>query len=177
VEAGAGAATARPTARPTLPPRPSPTPIDSVLDLAGETTLDEARAALSTPIRLPAYPPDLGEPDRVFLQDLDGDAVVLVWLQPDSPDQVRLSLHLLTSSAMARKLLFEGTAAVETAEVNGRPAAWVDGSYMLETQGHDWRQTRLLNGHVLIWAEGELTYRLEVDLPLEEAVRMAESLE
>jgi hypothetical protein len=30
---------------------------------------------------------------------------------------------------------------------------------------------------VLIWEENQITYRLETDLPLEEAVRIAESLE
>jgi hypothetical protein len=34
----------------------------------------------------------------------------------------------------------------------------------------------LIEGHVLIWTEGEITYRLETDMPLEEAVRVAESL-
>jgi len=37
--------------------------------------------------------------------------------------------------------------------------------------------TRLVTGHVLVWAEGGVTYRLESDLDLEEAMRIAESLE
>jgi hypothetical protein len=35
---------------------------------------------------------------------------------------------------------------------------------------------RLVEGHVLIWADGSLTYRLETELPLDEALRIAESL-
>jgi hypothetical protein len=35
----------------------------------------------------------------------------------------------------------------------------------------------LVQGHVLIWAEGGLTYRLESGLLLEEALRIAESLQ
>jgi hypothetical protein len=34
----------------------------------------------------------------------------------------------------------------------------------------------LIEGHVLIWKEGDITYRLETDLPVEEAVKIAESL-
>jgi hypothetical protein len=34
----------------------------------------------------------------------------------------------------------------------------------------------LIDGHVLIWAEDNLSYRLESDLPLEEAIRIAESI-
>jgi len=37
--------------------------------------------------------------------------------------------------------------------------------------------SRLVNGHVLIWENGEVTYRLETDLSMEEAVKIAESLE
>jgi hypothetical protein len=36
---------------------------------------------------------------------------------------------------------------------------------------------RLIDGHVLIWTDGVTTYRLETALDLEEAVRVAESLE
>jgi hypothetical protein len=36
---------------------------------------------------------------------------------------------------------------------------------------------RMIAGHVLIWAEGDVTYRLETSLSMEEAVRVAESLE
>jgi hypothetical protein len=36
--------------------------------------------------------------------------------------------------------------------------------------------TRLVDGHVLIWADGDITYRLETNLLLEEAIRIAESL-
>jgi hypothetical protein len=74
-------------------------------------------------------------------------------------------------------LLYTGQAAVQATRVGGHSAVWVDGSYMLETQGHNWSQTRLLDGHVLIWTEDELTYRIETDLPLDEAIRIAESLE
>jgi hypothetical protein len=37
-------------------------------------------------------------------------------------------------------------------------------------------QRRLVSGHVLIWEEDGLTYRLETDLSMEEAVAIAESL-
>ncbi|MGD8626434.1 MAG: hypothetical protein PVJ34_17980, partial [Anaerolineae bacterium] len=40
-----------------------PTVLPSLLDLAGETTLAEAEAQAGFPVRLPAYPADLGRPD------------------------------------------------------------------------------------------------------------------
>jgi hypothetical protein len=33
-----------------------------------------------------------------------------------------------------------------------------------------------VDGHVLIWTEGAITYRLETALPESEAIRIAESL-
>jgi hypothetical protein len=36
--------------------------------------------------------------------------------------------------------------------------------------------TRLIEGHVLIWENGNITYRLETALDLKEAVKVAESL-
>lgn len=163
----------------TATPRPSPTPLSSLLALRGQTTLDQARRQVGFPIRLPAYPADLGEPDAVFVQDLDGSAVVLVWLDPDDPARVDLSLHLLTNETIAFKNLRDGPAAAEIqpATVNGQPAVWVTGEYILQMQGGDFNVFRLIDGRVLIWTEGQLTYRLETDLPLEDAVRIAESLE
>jgi hypothetical protein len=35
---------------------------------------------------------------------------------------------------------------------------------------------RLIDGRVLIWEQGSITYRLETDLEMDEAVKIAESL-
>jgi hypothetical protein len=162
--------------RPTATPRPSPTPLFSVLDLAGETTLVEAQQKAGFPIRLPTYPPDLGPPDRVFLQDLGGPVAVLAWLDPDQPDRVRLSLHQLGPGTFGQK--FEPPVVRETT-VHGERALWTEGPYLLQFQrgGQVLYETRrLVTGHVLVWVEDDITYRLETDLPMDEAVRVAESL-
>ena len=36
---------------------------------------------------------------------------------------------------------------------------------------------RLIDGNVLIWEENKITHRLETDLALDEAIRIAESLQ
>jgi hypothetical protein len=164
-----------PTGTPMIP-TPEPTLLPSLLNLAGRTTLAAAREAAPFPLRLPAYPPDLGEPDHVFLQDLDGTAVVLVWLDPAQPGQVRLSLHYLTSPALGWKGAKEPPDIVQFATVNGREAVWTSGGYVIQIRTGDWDFRRLVEGHVLIWTEGDLTLRLEADLPLAEAVKIAESL-
>jgi len=157
----------------TASPRPTPTPMVSVLDLAGETTLAAAQAKVEFPIRLPTYPTELGAPDKVYLQNLDGPAVILVWLKPQQPDQVHLSLQLLSSKVIAGKM---DPKIIATPQVHDQIGLWVEGPYLMVARSGEWDMTRLIEGHVLIWAEGDITYRLETDLPLAEAVRLAESL-
>jgi hypothetical protein len=168
-----------PTTTPELPtatPRPSPTPIAWLLDLAGETTLAEAEKQAGFSLRLPAYPADLGPPEHVFFQDLGGPVVVLVWLAPDQPERVRLSLQELGPGTFAEK---GNPGMVRETQVNGQPAIWAEGPYLLQfRRGNslDYDLRRLVEGHVLIWAEDEITYRLESNLSLEEAIQVAESL-
>jgi hypothetical protein len=166
---------------PTTGAPPTVLPPSVLLSLAGETTLDEARARVSFPIRLPAYPPDLGAPDHVYVQGVDDVVVVLAWVEPGSTGEVRLALYILGAPAVAEKLLFEalGTpaAGVEATTVNGQPAAWTTGPYVLRTRFGGLEELRLIEGHTLIWFEDGLTYRLETDLELREAILIAESLE
>jgi hypothetical protein len=162
------------TPPPTAAPRPTPTPIPSLLNLAGETTLEDAQARAGFVVRLPTYPDDLGPPDRVYLQDLGGDFVVLVWLDPDQPEEVRLSLHMIEDGSFAGTKLEPKV--IQETTVGGRHALWTEGPYILRLQNGDLDFRRLIEGRVLIWVEGDVTYRLETDLPLDEAVKIAESL-
>ena len=160
----------------TSTPLPNSTPLSSVLDLAGETTLAKAQAQIDFTLRLPTYPADIGQPDRVFLQEFGGPIIILVWLDSRQPDQVKLSLHLLGANTYAQKIQPQ---LIEHTEVNGQPALWTHGPYLLQFQDGNTTTTnpgRLIDGHTLIWLEDEITYRLETDLPLTEAVRVAESL-
>jgi hypothetical protein len=65
---------------------------------------------------------------------------------------------------------------IQETQVNGQRAVWADGPYPLIMRNGDVSFTRLIEGHVLIWANGDVTYRLETDLSMEEAVKTAESL-
>jgi hypothetical protein len=159
-------ATAISTAQPLIP---------ILENLAGEMKLEDAQRNVDYSILLPAYPPDLGPPDRVFVQDADGAMTILVWLDPGQPDKVLMSLHFLPSGSWAVKKI-EPTMIRET-EVNGQRAIWTIGPYPIRYSSGDIDFTRLVDGHVLIWAAGDVTYRLETGLSLEEAVRLAESLE
>ncbi len=153
---------------------PTTTPMSSVLDVAGKSSLLAAQAQVNFPIRLPALPADLGEPDHVYLQQAEGDMVILVWMQPEEPDQVRMSLHLLGPGAFVWKMQPPDVVEVQ---VSGTPAFWTQGPYYIKVgSGRTWGSVRLVDGHVLIWTEGNITYRLESDLALADGIRVAESL-
>lgn len=163
-----------------IEPTPSPdeeqaiaAPLASALDLAGETTLTAARQQISFSILLPAYPADLGQPDHVFVQELDGPTVVLVWLQPGREDQARMSLTQVGAGFSFDK---RNVRQIEETVVDGRWALWIDGPHLLQSSDGNPELRRLVQGHVLLWQQGDVTYRLETDLPLAEAKKVAESL-
>lgn len=154
------------------PPTPTPTYLPSLLDLAGETTFDNAVAEADFTLRLP---PAYGAPDRVFLQNFNshGQLIILVWLDAADPNRIRLSLHAMMCGMCIEK---NEPKLIETTTVNGQVALWVEGPYLVRLTNSDMDFRRLIEGHVLIWEVAGVTYRLETDLPLTEAVTIAESL-
>jgi hypothetical protein len=142
--------------------------------MTGETTLADSQNKVDFPILLPAYPSDLGQPDYVYVQDADGNMVILVWLDSQHPDKVLMSLHFIPNGSWAIKKM-EPKVIRETS-VDGERAIWTTGPYPLILSNGDVQFTRLINGHVLIWADTNVTYRLETNGSLEEALKIAESL-
>jgi hypothetical protein len=165
---------ATPTPEPTTLPRPTPTLLPSLLDLDGETTLDTARQLAGFPVPLPSYPPDLGLPDHVFLQQMDAPFVILVWGDKQHPGKVALSLQIFTPGSVAAEKWSPTTITQTT--VNGNDAAWVTGPYLLRLRNGNFDLRRLVEGNVLVWTQDGLTYRLETASSLEEAVKIAESI-
>jgi hypothetical protein len=145
----------------------------SLLNFPGETTLDDAQQQFGQPIPLP---PMLGAPDRVYLINAYQPIVVLVWL--DDRGRVDVSLHLLPEGAYALKT-YDGP--LEETEVNGERAVWLPNPhwYVLRTgSGSDDAQIRFVHAHALVWETPDLsmTYRLETEGTLEEALDLAESI-
>jgi hypothetical protein len=159
----------------TLLPTPTPGDLIALDDLMGETTLAEAMETASFELRLPTYPENLGKPDRVFIQDMDGDMLILVWIEEENPNKARLILYQIAPESWA------GTKGeprvIERTQVNGQPAVWVEGPhpFTLSDGNQDFR--RLIVGQALIWEENQVTYRLESYLSLDESIKIAESLE
>ncbi len=142
----------------------------SVLDFPGATTLDDARQHFGYPIPLPSA---LGVPDRVYLIQALHPIVVLAWL--DSGGAVDLSLHLLPTESYALKMT-SGTPQPE--QVNGADALWIPGShgYMLMV-GPDQPRMRTVPSSALVWQAADgITYRLETNRSLDDALRVANSI-
>jgi hypothetical protein len=160
----------------TVIPEPASQPLIPLLEsLAGETTLAEARKQVDDPILLPAYPPELGEPDRVFVQYTEEPLTILVWLDPMRPESVAMSLYSIPAGSWVINKF--APKIIQETSVNGQAAVWAVGPYPFILRNREVEVRRLMEGHVLIWAEEDVTYRLETDLSLEEAVKVAESLE
>jgi hypothetical protein len=161
---------------PTSTPKPSNPPLISILDrMIGRTTLASAREQVDYPIPLPTYPANLGEPDYVFTQDVEGTMTILVWIDPQQPDKVLMSLHFIPSKSWAINKM--GPKVIQETQVNGKYAIWAEGPYPLRVRdNNEIYFTRMVEGHVLIWEVGKTTYRLETDLSMEETITIAESL-
>ncbi len=141
--------------------------------LAGLTTLDQAQKLTGFRIQLPSYPKDLGKPDFVFYQN-QIKMLVLAWLDHGNSQQIRLSLYeFLSTNIIVNK--FEPVIVKETT-VKGTHAIWAEGPYLVQVTSGDYEMRSIVTGHSLIWEQAGITYRLETDLTLEEAVKIVESL-
>ncbi len=166
--------------------RVTPTPIPGVgagLDLGEPTTLAGARRAVEFPVLVPAA---LGPPDESYLQrGVPGSLVTLVYrprpgLPRVPPTQAglllsefqgrldRAAMHKVASPSQIREV------AVGTAR-----ALWVEGTHAVGYFGPDDQfveQPLRTAGSVLLWEQGSTTLRLESALPLDAAIRIAESV-
>jgi hypothetical protein len=164
-----------------LPQNPTPTIILSppgplsLLDLNPVASLEDAQDIFTFPIRLPT---NVRAPDRIFMIEDSGVMIIFVWLVPGTENQIEMSLHILRSESIADKYYPWDP---ETTSVNGSQAFWLVNAHVFDFYGTvrderaDW--IRYVDMNVLIWERSLITYRLETDLTLEEAIQIAESLE
>jgi hypothetical protein len=164
-----------PSPSPTPTPTPTPGDLITLADLKGETTLEEAIQKARFTLRLPTYPTNLGMPDRVFVQDLGGAMAVLVWTASDNPDEAELIIYQIAPESWAGEK--SQPSLLERTHVNGRDAIWAEGPYILFLKDGDLELRRLIAGKTLIWEENGITYRLESHLSLNQAIKIAESLQ
>lgn len=159
-----------------LTPTPTATPEPA---LEGPLTLDEAQEAAEFDIRLPDAPTVLGPPDEIYLQrtgNMDPfAAVILVWSNPPGLETPRLALYQIGEPQYGSKLAARESLLQD--EVNGQPAYWIEGEHLLQIPDANGNVDTRLVGSVLVWTEGQMTYRVEGAPSIDDAVNIAQSLE
>ena len=157
------------------------------LGLGDRVTLEEARRRVGWPVLVPAAA-GLGRPDAVYVNEAvpSGGRVDLVYrARPGLPPSPFTDVGLLITEFQGQptpEFLKKVTAmgVVEQVTVGGEPGYWFSGephffTYRDAAGTLREEQTRLA-GNTLIWQRGDLTLRLEGELPKEEAIRFAESM-
>jgi hypothetical protein len=140
-------------------------------------SLSEARELTGQPLALPTWPDGIGDPDAVLhLNLVDGWVAFMLWTAPEARDRARFSLAAIRTSAAVGK---SNPDAIVQTTVHGQPALWTRGAHtlMLPLAVDDWVPASILvDANVLIWESGDITWRLESGLGLEDMRRIAESI-
>ena len=157
------------------------------LGLGDRVTLEEARRRVDWPVLAPTSG-GVERPDAVYVNEAvpSGGRVDLVYrARPGLPPSPFTDVGLLITEFQGQptpEFLKKVTAmgVVEQVTVGGEPGYWFSGephffTYRDAAGTLREEQTRLA-GNTLIWQRGDLTLRLEGELPKEEAIRIAESM-
>lgn len=167
----------------------TPVSIGGSLLLGERSTMDEVARTVPFDVVLPADDA-AGEPDEIYLNQRSG--VIVVGLLYEASDELPeigstgVGMLLLEIDSPKADIFFVkktvvGGGEVEMTSINGSTAYWIEDGVltvapieglMLDPPGMDSRRS----GNVLIWSDGAVTYRLETDLPITDAVRIAGSL-
>jgi hypothetical protein len=174
-----------PTVAPGTSPSEPPGLPGSSLDLGEAVAPGEIEGRVPFPVRLPTDPA-VGEPDAVYVTPRG--EVTLIWAPSGAlPATTDAGIGLLLMEFRGSvepdaitKIIGSGTT-VESVTVGDARGYWITGDphfYFYETpEGEHVENTRRWVGDALIWADGDVTYRLETSLGRDAAIRIAESLE
>jgi hypothetical protein len=165
------------------PSATAPRPVGQTMGLGTKVTVEEAAELAGVDLRLPPDP-SIGPPETAYLL---ANRVALVWgerpgLPPDPSSGVGLLLSEFRGSVdegYYTKSLDSG-ARVTPVTVGGNPGYWIDGPqhffFYTDPSGKMVEEARRVVGDTLIWSDGDVTYRLESQLSMEDAIRLAASL-
>ena len=159
-------------------------PLGSRLGLGSPLPLQEVERLAGIDLILPTDPA-IGPPDVAYLA---GERAALVWAEsPSLPAPAGSDIGLLlsefrghTEGGYFEKLLDSGTT-VTPVTVDGAAGYWISGDphffYYVDEAGEMVDDTHRAVGDTLVWTVDGLTYRLESGLDMEDAIRLAESLD
>lgn len=173
-----------PTPSPTPSPRPTiADPLGSNLGLGSRITMAAVPGLVDIPVTLPTAP-DLGAPETAWL--LEG-RLSFVWrTSPTLPALPEPGVGLLLSEFRGSldpgyfgKILRQGTT-ITPVTVGGVRGYWIAGApheiIYINDEGDPAFDSRRSVGDTLLWARGDVTYRLESDLGREATIVIAETI-
>jgi hypothetical protein len=142
-------------------------------------SLAEAERRAGFRARLPSLD-GLEEPDAVFFREVPpGGAITLVYGDPEQPRLALSEWRGQTVEPVALKLVPEGTP-VDYVRVDGGPGVWIGEAPMhffsFDHEGGEFGESLWLAGSVLVWEQSPLAFRLEADIPREDALTIARSV-
>ncbi len=142
----------------------------ALVDWGKGISVEEAQEETEFVLRIPD---GWRQPDLMYLQGDNDKIVVMVWRGESNPDEIELLLHQTDRDAI---FFYKGVPELEITNVNGLDAFWLSIPHLLEANINEAWQAVLVEGNVLAWMEDGVTYRLETQLLLEDAIELAESL-
>lgn len=155
-------------------PAPLPATAGAPLRLGRPVTPAEASSVAGFDLLVPAR---LGPPDETWL-DATGAVPVVTLLYRAGPVLLAELRAPLDDATVVSKFVGPG-ATVEEVTVAGGRGLWLEGVHEVAYRDPDGRvrvdRLRLAD-RVLLWERGDVTLRLEADLPRDEAIRVAESV-
>jgi hypothetical protein len=168
----------------TIATPPTPTIAVPILDLGPSASLDEAMSRTGLPDPTPAL---LGTPQSIHVvQPPEAGQIVLVYAPSDLVPQSTVTgvgalisvLPATIESGFFQKLL--GTdATVRSVDVSGAAGYWIEGSphqLLFQFGNNVLSDTLRLATNTLLWQRDGHVYRIEADIPLETALRIAQSV-
>jgi hypothetical protein len=174
---------ASPTAPAASPKAGASNPLGIGLGLGTAVSLEDAERIGGFDLTLPTDP-QIGPPDQAYVFV---NRVALVWserpgLPADADSGVALVLNEFLGSVdrgYYEKAL-ESETKVTPVTVDGHPGYWISGQphffYYVDPSGRPVDDSHRMVGDTLIWSDGDVTFRIESQLGMDEAIRLAESL-
>lgn len=165
-------------------PPPTVTTIGGSLLLGEAATLEGAASAVEFELVAPSVGPEGVEPE-VYLNHFEGAPVVSL-LYPASNElpgigETGVGLLLMQIDAAGNTSMFiTKRASAESpprpVTVDGAAGMWIQGGVLMIDAGDPFWTYQRRSGNVLVWERGGTTYRMESNLPLDDAIAIAESL-
>jgi hypothetical protein len=159
---------------PTAAPGETPAPTVPAGTYRGlqPVTIDEVRGLSALRV---VEPRTSSPPRQAYVVSYAGQPVVVL-----SYESFDLWQTQLPQEALFGKMVEPDSILIET-DVNGVPATWLSGSphvveFYLNPATRIPSSARIVERSTLIWRTDAAFYRIETDLPLEEAIRIAETL-